>query len=234
MIYANILAAGTGSRMNNTSKPKQYLKIGDTPIIVHTVQKFLLFSEIDYILISVSSTWLEYTKQLLEGFGISSKKIKYIIGGSERRDTITKTIEYIDSEFGITDSDCLITHDSVRPFITHKIIQDHIDKVQEYSIVNTVIAAEDTIVNIEDGIVNIPVRDYYYQGQTPQSFQINEYLKQNEKLSSDLRAELTDVVKIFTSTSGADLKIYNVIGEKSNFKITTPYDLKIANFLIKE
>lgn len=234
MIYVNILAAGTGSRMSNTGKPKQYLKIGDTPIIVHTAQKFLLFSEIDYILISVSSTWLEYTKNLFEEYGVSSEKIKLIIGGSERRDTITKTIEYIDTEFGIYGNDCLITHDSVRPFITHKIIQDHIDKVQEYSIVNTVIPAEDTIVNIEDGVVNIPVRDYYYQGQTPQSFQINEYLKQNQKLSPELRAELTDVVKIFTSTSGPELRIYNVIGEKSNFKITTPYDLKIANFLIKE
>lgn len=234
MIYANILAAGTGSRMNNTSKPKQYLKIGDTPIIIHTVQKFLLFSEIDYIFVSVSSTWLDYTKNLFKEYNISSEKIIFIIGGSERRDTITNTIEYIDSKFGIGDNDCLITHDSVRPFITHKIIQGHINKVQEYSIVNTVIPAEDTIVNIEDGIVNIPVRDYYYQGQTPQSFQILDYLKQNQKLSSELRAQLTDVVKIFTSTSGADLSIYNVMGEKSNFKITTPYDLKIANFLIKE
>lgn len=234
MIYANILAAGNGSRMNNTSKPKQYLKIGEVPIIVHTIQKFMLFTEIDAILVSVSEEWIEYTSKLLEEYGLLTDKVKLVKGGSERSETINNTIEFIKSEFGLKADDYLITHDSVRPFVSHKIIQDHIEKVQEFSIVNTVIPAEDTIVNIENGRVTIPVRDYYYQGQTPQSFPINEYLEKLDLLTPELRAELTDVVKIFTSTSDESLKIFNVEGEKSNFKITTPFDLNMANYLVKE
>lgn len=233
MIYASILAAGCGSRMNNTNKPKQYLKIGNIPIIIHTIQKFLLFPEIDYILVSVGADWIEYTKRLLEEYQISSKKIILICGGASRSDTISDAIKYIENHFGLTADDFLITHDSVRPFISHRIIDEHIKCANEYTVVNTVIHAEDTIVKIEKGNVNIPIRDFYYQGQTPQSFKIKEYLKCVERLTATQYLELTDVVKVFTSTTQGKLNIYNVSGEKSNFKITTPFDLNVANYLIE-
>ena len=49
MIYAGILAGGIGSRMNISNMPKQFLNIGDKPIIIHTIEKFLLCNKIDKI-----------------------------------------------------------------------------------------------------------------------------------------------------------------------------------------
>lgn len=233
MIYANILAAGTGSRMNNSSKPKQFLKINGTPIIIHTLQKFVLFSEIDTIYVSVSKDWIEYTKNLIAKYGVNDEKIKVITGGSERFETINITVEHIKEANGLSDDDVLITHDSVRPFVSHKIINDHIVNSSQYSIMNTIIPAEDTIVEIKDGIVTIPNRAYYNQGQTPQTFVINDYLEKMAALDESVVKELTDVVKIFTYNGAEDLKIFNVSGEKENMKITTPYDLNVANYVVK-
>ena len=51
MIYAEILAGGKGTRMGNTEMPKQFLKIGNKPIIVHTIEAFLLNERFRWIFI---------------------------------------------------------------------------------------------------------------------------------------------------------------------------------------
>ncbi|HCU7777820.1 TPA: 2-C-methyl-D-erythritol 4-phosphate cytidylyltransferase, partial [Staphylococcus aureus] len=71
--------------------------------------------------------------------------------------------------------DVIVTHDAVRPFLTHRIIKENIQAALEYGAVDTVIDAIDTIVTSKDNqtIDAIPVRNEMYQGQTPQSFNIN-------------------------------------------------------------
>ena len=51
MIFAAILAGGAGNRMGEVDKPKQFLKLGDKPIIIQTVEKFSLNSKIDQIIV---------------------------------------------------------------------------------------------------------------------------------------------------------------------------------------
>ncbi|GAF64986.1 ribitol-5-phosphate cytidylyltransferase [Bacillus sp. TS-2] len=233
MIYAAILAGGSGSRMGNTHLPKQFLSLNGVPIIIHTVEKFLLNSSFDKLFIIVPTKWLSYTKDILINYIGENDKILVIEGGATRNDTIMSGISYIENHFGLHDDDVIITHDSVRPFLTHRIIQDNINAALKYGAVDTVIGAIDTIVEStnQEKITNIPIRDHMYQGQTPQSFNIKMLKNAYEQLTEKEREILSDAAKICL-LKGHDVHL--VDGEVFNIKITTPFDLKVANAIIKD
>ena len=92
MIYGVILAGGVGSRMGNREKPKQYINIGDKPIIVHTIEKFCLCSEFEEILILCPKDWIEYSKGLVKKYVSETEKIRVIEGGETRNETIMNAI----------------------------------------------------------------------------------------------------------------------------------------------
>ena len=154
-------------------------------------------------------------------------------GGDTRNDTIINSINYIKENFDIDDDSIIVTHDSVRPFVTHRIIEDNINVAIEFGACDTVVPATDTIVESVDGeiIKDIPLRDNFYQGQTPQSFKINKLYELINSLSDNETNILTDACKIFV-LKGEDVHL--VEGEITNIKITYPYDLKLANTILKE
>ena len=234
MIYAGILAGGTGTRMGISNMPKQFLDLGNKPIIIHTIEKFLLEPEIEKIVVGVHEDWISHTEDLVEEY-ISTFKDRIIIvaGGSDRNTTIENIIKAIDDYKELTDEDIVITHDSVRPFITLRIIKDNIRLAKECDAVDTVVEAVDTIVESTNGeyITNIPNRAYYYQGQTPQSFRCKDFLSLYNSLTSEEKQILTDACKIFV-IKGKEVALAK--GEYSNLKITTVTDLKIAKSMLED
>lgn len=233
MIYAQILAGGKGTRMGNVSMPKQFLPLNDKPIIIHTIEKFILNDRLEKIVIASPKQWINYTRDIINKFISSKERLVVIEGGEDRNETIMNGIKYIEDNFGIADDDIIVTHDSVRPFITHRIIEENIDFGLKYGAVDTVISAIDTIVESEDNeiISHIPVRDFMYQGQTPQTFNIKMIKEYYHSLSKEQKAILSDACKICV-LKGA--KVYLVNGEVFNIKVTTPFDLKVANAIIQE
>ena len=118
MIYAGILAGGIGSRMNISNMPKQFLNIGDKPIIIHTIEKFLLCNKIDKIYVGVNPDWNSYLVDIIEkDYNYLVDKIVIVDGGKDRNSTILNVISAINNDNKITDDDILITHDAVRPFV---------------------------------------------------------------------------------------------------------------------
>ena len=234
MIYAGILAGGTGTRMGISNMPKQFLDLGNKPIIIHTIEKFLLEPEIEKIVVGVHEDWISHAEDLVEEY-ISTLKDRIIIvtGGSDRNTTIENIIKAIDDYKELTDEDIVITHDSVRPFITLRIIKDNIRLAKECDAVDTVVEAVDTIVESTNGeyITNIPNRAHYYQGQTPQSFRCKDFLSLYNSLTSEEKQILTDACKIFV-IKGKEVALAK--GEYSNLKITTVTDLKIAKSMLED
>ena len=139
-------------------------------------------------------------------------------------------IRYIDREYGLDDDTVIVTHDSVRPFVTHRIIEENIKTALNCGACDTVIPATDTIVE-GDGtaITNIPDRRKMYQGQTPQSFKAKLLRDTYESLSDEEKDILTDAAKILVM-KGKEVRL--VQGETFNIKITYPDDLKIARSLL--
>ena len=233
MIYGVILAGGVGSRMGNVEKPKQYLTIGSKPILIHTIEKFCVHDSFEKLLVLCPDTWLETTKSMIHQYlGAAEKRIVVLEGGDTRTATIMNSIRYIEETDGITDDTLIVTHDSVRPFLTYRIIEENIKFGLEYGAADTVIKATDTIVVSEDGktITSVPNRASMYQGQTPQTFNAKKLKELYYALSEEEKKILTDASKIFVLKGE---KVYLVEGEVFNIKITYPYDLQVANAFLQ-
>ena len=233
MIFVAILAGGIGSRMGSTDTPKQFLNLGDKPILIHTLEKFIIMDEIDEVIVLTPQTFINHTKHLIEDYSLNKDKIVVIEGGETRNDTLKNSIDYINENYEVGDDSIIITHDSVRPFVTHRIIQDNIKAAKECGACDTVIPATDTIVESKNSktINYIPNRDYLYQGQTPQTFKINKLNSLIKDLTEDEKEILTDAAKIFV-LKGGDVSL--VEGDVTNIKITYPYDLKLANTILND
>lgn len=231
MNFAAILAGGKGTRMGNQDKPKQYLPLGGKPILVHTVGKFLVMPEFEKVIVLAPDAWINSTKDILRKFFGSNEKLLVMRGGSTRNETIMNAVDHIEKNFEIDETSTLVTHDSVRPFVTYRIIKDNIDALRDYEACDTVIPASDTIVESVDGTVisNIPDRSIMYQGQTPQSFRVKTLRKQYDALSESEREILTDACKICVLRN---TPVALVRGETFNIKITYPSDLKMAQALL--
>ena len=233
MIYGGILAGGKGTRMGRTELPKQFLTIGNKPIIIHTVEQFLISNKIDKIVIGTNENWRSYTEDIFNKYYPNNEKIIIINGGTTRNETIVNICKYA-QENSPNEINYVVTHDAVRPFITQRIIKDNVEAIMKDNVdaVDTVVPAFDTIVEAKDGemINNIPIRDYMYQGQTPQTFRTDELLENYNSLSEEEKNILTDGIKIYVLKNK---KAQIVRGETFNMKITTAYDLKLANAIVK-
>lgn len=233
MIFGAIVAGGVGNRMNMAGMPKQFLPLGKTekPIIIHTLEKFILSGKFDFIYLGVHKEWTEYAQKLLEKYGINSEKIFIVEGGADRNLTILNVINAIEGNHGKDDSHIIVTHDAVRPFVTLRMIEENIEAAKKFGACDTVVPSVDTIVESRNGelISSVPNRNYMYLGQTPQSFNMNKLKSLYESLSSEEKDVLTDACKIFVFRNEP---VSLVRGDTFNIKITTQSDYKIANAIV--
>ena len=232
MNFAAILAGGHGTRMGATDKPKQFQLLADKPIVIHTLEKFALLSEFERVLLLCPPEWVEAAKDLIAThMAAVADKVVVIAGGKTRSGTVQNAIAWIEDNYETDENTVLVTHDSVRPFVTYRIIEDNLAALGSCDACDTVIPASDTIVTSADGafIEIIPVRGEMYQGQTPQSFKLKALKDVYAQLSEEEEGQLTDACKAFV-LRGAPVAL--VAGEPFNIKITYPVDLRIAHALI--
>ena len=132
MIYGVVLAGGVGSRMGNVGKPKQYLLVGDKPILIHTLEKFYMQSEFEKVLVLCPTEWISHTKNLVRKYMKDTERIVVLEGGETRNETIMNSIAYIEKEGNLNEDTIIVTHDSVRPFVTQRILEENIRYAKEY------------------------------------------------------------------------------------------------------
>ena len=232
MVYAGIVAGGTGSRMG-ADMPKQFLKIKGEEIILRCVKRFLEVTEIDLIYIAVHPDWLAFTDELFSKAlnKTDLDRIRTVTGGKDRNASVFRIIEAIEVQGSLSEDDILLTHDAVRPFVSGATIRENISCAQKYTVCTTAVPATDTILFSENNqtISNTLVRAGLWHAQTPQSFKIKAILRAYEQLNDQQRSKLTDVCGIFTA-AGEEIRI--VGGDVSNIKLTTPFDLKLAEAIL--
>ena len=232
MIFGALLAGGVGSRMNIESMPKQFLPLGNAPVFMHTLQKFLLCEEFDAIYIGVHQDWVDYVREEIAKLPVQNIPVYAVCGGKERNDTIMAIVEAIEAQFGESPEHIIVTHDSVRPFVKVGTIKANIAAMQTCDACDTVISATDTIVVSEEGayIDSIPVRSTMYQGQTPQTFRMGALKASYAELSENQKKILTDACKIFIEL-GKPVAL--VEGDVTNIKLTTIMDYKVAQAMLQ-
>lgn len=232
MVIAGIVAGGTGSRMGQNIMPKQFLEVAGKPIVIHTIEKFMASPVIDGIVVGVHHEWEHVMKDLVNKYFQKDERIVLTTGGDTRNDTIKNIVEKAKEYFKADKDTVMVTHDAVRPFVSLRIIEENVEAVQKYGVCDTVVSSTDTIVQSENReyITNIPVRNQMYQGQTPQSFQIGIFDEVYESMKEEELEIVTDACKMFYLR---DYKVHLVEGDTSNFKITYPFDLKMARMMIE-
>lgn len=230
-IFGVILAGGVGTRMGNVTKPKQFMEIGGKPIIAHTIEKFAIYPRFDEIIVLSPKQWVNHTRDIIRRYIPNCEHIVSIAGGETRNETIMNAIRYIEKTHGLLEDTIIVTHDSVRPFVTHRILEENVEGAMLYGACDTVVPATDTIVCSTQGecITDIPDRSRMYQGQTPQSFKAKKLKELYESLTSEEKEILTDACKIMV-LKGEQVRL--VQGEVYNIKITYPYDIRVAESLL--
>lgn len=228
MNIAIILAGGSGTRMGSDI-PKQFIDIYGKPLIIHTIESFDANPNIDSIAIACKKEWQEDLRIWIRKYGIN--KVQWIVdGGDTRQESIYKSLMTIGKECG--EDDIVVIHDSARPLISQRIINENIEGAKEFGAVDTVIPSADTIVKSidENTIDSVPLRKELYLGQTPQSFKYSMILDAHNKAIENNNLEATDDCQLVLALNK---NVHLVRGDKLNFKITTFEDLLLLKAVIK-
>lgn len=222
---AIIMAAGKGKRMQ-TAVSKQFLPVCGKEILAWTVDVFEKSPLVDTILLMASADGKEDVQHLWDSYGW--KKVATVLeGGKERQNSVANGLAAVGEE-----TDIVLIHDGVRPFVTEEMIADSIVAAQAYGGAVIGVPAKDTIkVCSADGLaVETPDRSTLWQIQTPQTFQRDLIVNAYEKADRDgfLGTDDASVAEF----AGHQVKV--VMGSYRNIKITTKEDLVIAEAFFKE
>ncbi|MFM2048976.1 MAG: hypothetical protein RI955_1524 [Bacteroidota bacterium] len=217
--FAIIVAGGSGTRMN-TDVPKQFLLLHNKPIIVHSIEKFLLADAEIKIIVVLPKYQLERWNNLQTDYPFL-KQIKTTIGGSSRFESVKNGLNKIDG------GGLVAIHDAVRPLITkNKISELYLNAEQNGNAIPALPCVDTIRFEKENGNYELMNRNKMWLMQTPQCF-IIEQIK-----DAYLKAQHIDYTDDAAVVEAANYKINLVMGDKNNFKITVPEDLKLAEFLM--
>lgn len=233
MTYLILLAGGVGSRMNTTSGiPKQFLYLEKNPIIIETLQRIINYSVVDIIVIVCHNDYIDYLTNLLENYSLE-EKVYVTSGGQSRLDSTLSGCNFITQNFKTTKDDIFLAHDSVRPFVSKKILVENILKCKQYGTATTVFPVMETILKTDedDNIVKVYARDHLFSGQSPQTFNLIDFLELSKKIPCTHSQRFTDLSEVYYYF---DLPVMTVLGDRKNIKITTEIDLKIAKELLDD
>jgi 2-C-methyl-D-erythritol 4-phosphate cytidylyltransferase len=218
--YAIIVAGGSGSRMQSAI-PKQFLHLGDKPILVHTIEKFLQIPYIQIVL-ALPADALEYWEKVGSIFFDDLSQIRTVEGGKTRFQSVKNALFSIEQNAGL-----VAVHDGVRPFISSSIIQKSFEVAAQKKSAVVCVDSKDS-VRLLDGNDNKSVdRKNVKLIQTPQTFDLELLKKAYQVDDNVLFTDDASVVEHFGQ------KIFLIDGDYKNIKITSPEDMEIGGIFLK-
>ena len=225
---ALIFAGGSGKRMNNGGKPKQFLELREKPIIVYTLEHFNNHSEIDAIVVVCLESWIPYLKDLVEKFKL--EKVSYIVpGGETGQDSIFNGLNVISKHY--PEDSAVLIHDGVRPLINSSTISDNIASVREFgSCITCVPTIETFVVRNEQNSFDIPERKDSLVARAPQSFVLRDIMNAHNEARKQGRHDYIDSCSLMNSFG---FKLHTVMGPIENIKLTTPMDYFFFKILVE-
>lgn len=217
MDYIIIVAGGKGLRMGGDI-PKQFLPIGGKPVLMRTIERFRAYSKNLQIILVLPEAQQDYWKQLCKEYAFD---VDYMLtnGGETRFHSVQHGLALIpDDAQGVVG-----VHDGVRPFPSIEVIKNCYETAREKKAVIPVVPVVETLRHITDGT---KPRNEYRLVQTPQCFDIQLLKAANRQPYNDGFTDDASVVEAF----GFENTL--VEGNRENIKITTPYDIVVAEAII--
>lgn len=220
-----IPAAGAGRRMG-MAVAKQFLLLGDKPLLAHTLLAFQHAPEVDEIIPILAQEDMEAClRDVIEQYRIT--KVKTLVaGGRERQDSVLHGLRKIEG-----DNSVVLVHDGVRPFVTAAMIREAVDFAKRGECVAVGVPIKDTIKEVNENkiVLRTLERGSLWAIQTPQAFPVT-LLRRAYEESYKLKLFGTDDATLVERTGGT---VRVIMGSYENIKITTPEDLILAEELLK-
>jgi 2-C-methyl-D-erythritol 4-phosphate cytidylyltransferase len=231
-----IPAAGLGTRMAAASgarvvpaASKQFTELDGVPILIHTLRKFAVSPRVREIFLALRPPEAAAFQARLSEEKLG-KPVRVVEGGEHRQESVANALAAVKAAA----DDIVLVHDAVRPFVDEEIIASVIEAAARHGAAIAGVPAVDTIKQVErtaEGAViraTIP-RAQIVMAQTPQGFRYEVLKKAFAEATADG----------FTGTDEASLversghEVVVVMGSVRNIKITTPWDLELAEFFLK-
>ncbi len=219
MDYIIIVAGGKGLRMGSEI-PKQFLPIGGKPVLMRTLERFREYSKELQMILVLPKAQQDYWHQLCEGYHFN---VEYMLadGGETRFHSVQNGLALVPN-----DSEGVVgVHDGVRPFPSVDVIRNCYETARSVKAAIPVVPVVETLRHITKGT---KPRGEYRLVQTPQCFDIQLLKAANKQPYNDGFTDDASVVEAF----GFDVTL--VEGNRENIKITTPFDMTIAEALLQK
>ena len=241
MVITIIVAAGQGKRFGG-NVPKQFFELGGIPIWLRAIQPFSDLDSVKAIVLVVPRAQAAVIRREVEKLGLK-KPIKVVIGGQKRQDSVRMGLDAVSKLIqifgkgrkltGKSSDPIILIHDGARPLVTGELIQRVIRSAEKYGAVVPGLTPRNTIklVDPRDNLVEkTPAREKLREIQTPQGFRLSILIKGYKILKrGDLM--VTDDASL-VELAGAPVRV--IPGEPENIKITTPFDLWMAEAITRE
>ena len=219
--YAVIVAGGSGKRMES-ELPKQFLKLANKPVMLHTLNVFHEFDKKLKIIIVLHSDYFDMWNSICEEY-LCTVPHEVIKGGETRFDSVNNGLKAIKSDNGFVG-----IHDAVRPLVSIDTISRCFDSAMKYGNALPAISPNESVRIIVAG-GNKPLdRKNIYLIQTPQVFSVARI---KEAYKQKYKPDFTDDASVF-ETLGEKINI--VKGDLLNIKLTTPADIEYAEAILKQ
>ena len=210
--YVIIVAGGKGLRMGS-DLPKQFLPMGDKPVLMHTLEVFRRYDEALQIILVLPQEQQSFWKQLCDEHVLAE-------GGETRFHSVKNGLALV-QEPGLVG-----VHDGVRPFVSVEVIRRCYELAEVQKAVIPVVDVVETLRHLTDAGSETVSRIDYKLVQTPQVFDV-ELLQQ--AYAQEFTPFFTDDASVVEAMG---MPVYLAEGNRENIKITTPFDLKVGSALL--
>lgn len=220
-VTALIAAAGEGRRMG-ADVPKQFLMLGDKPVLAHTLKRFEECDAVDEIVVVTRGEDILLVNDLVREFNIT-KVTAILPGGDTRQESVFLGLE------SVADGGIVLIHDGARPFVTDEQIIALTERAAQCGAAAPGTAITDTVKRTDaDGFITETVsRERLYRIQTPQAFKADK-IKAAHRSARKEGVSVTDDCALFEMYGG---RVAVTDGSSLNIKITTPEDLMLAEII---
>lgn len=204
---------------------KQFMLLEGSPILVHTLRKFLASPAVDEIVVALRAEDMDWFREQLRGER-PSKPVELVVGGEHRQESVRNGLAQVSSGMEL-----VAVHDAVRPFVSVELIGKVIGAAAETGAAILGIPPVDTIKQVHRTIIRSTLpRDHIVLAQTPQVFRVELLRRAYEQVEQDGFVG-TDEASL---VEHLDVEVTVVLGSDRNIKITRPSDMALARLFLQE
>ncbi|MBO6129317.1 MAG: 2-C-methyl-D-erythritol 4-phosphate cytidylyltransferase [Pseudobutyrivibrio sp.] len=221
---AIVLAAGSGKRMEQDI-PKQYMKLGDAPLMVHCLRTFQESKVTQIVLVVAPGDVEKCRKEIIERYHID-KCIAIVEGGEERYNSVYAGLQAINDGY-------VLIHDCARAFVSIDIIHRCMSAVALYESCVVGMPSKDTVklTDTHRKVLDTPDRSNVWIVQTPQCFEYNLIRGAYDRIIENADTSITDDAMIVEKATDHD--VHMIEGSYMNIKVTTPEDVAFGEAILR-